>query len=391
MTRVHRFSSLFGALALLQACAGVGPARTVAQLPAPPQLRTVSAGADHMCGLTAAGSAWCWGANDYGQLGTGSLAGEAPRPVRVASGLTFSRLSAGAGYTCAVAVSGDVYCWGLNQDGQLGVMTQELCGGLPCSASPVRVRSGMRFDEVSAGFFHTCALSQGRAYCWGANHHGELGNTSHTPCAGLVCLALPQPVDGGLQFTAISARGEHTCGVSDRAVYCWGDNRYGELGIGTTEPAVWRPRRVASTVAFTDVQAGGIHTCALSTEGQVYCWGSNASRNLGSEAGDGSAVPILGGGGRAFVALTTGGAHTCALAADHTAWCWGSDAGDVLGAAATERCGAFTCSARPLEVAQVRDVSQLSAGGNGTCAIARDGLYCWGGTENLVLTAARRR
>jgi alpha-tubulin suppressor-like RCC1 family protein len=138
---------------------------------------TVAAGPWHACGLTPAGSLHCWGANAWGQLGDGTTTSSAI-PVAAAAGFTFNALSVGNGFTCALAADGGAYCWGTNRSGQLGAPPAgEECGGVACSRSPVAVTGDLRFASLSAGGAHACGIAtDGRAWCWGANVAGQLGN-----------------------------------------------------------------------------------------------------------------------------------------------------------------------------------------------------------------------
>ncbi len=199
----------------------------------------LSAGESHTCGLTVGGTAYCWGSNEAGQLGTGSTTLDSDTPAAVAGGLTFIEISAGGGHTCAVAVDGSVYCWGANTSGQLG------SGGasnVPV-ITPVPVSSLSNVVEVSAGASHTCARTQGgQVYCWGSAAWGQVGNGATT---GLV--ASPIPVDGQLQFRSVSAGLRHTCGVDVLgATYCWGSNVFGALGNERQAAMRATPQRVAT-------------------------------------------------------------------------------------------------------------------------------------------------
>src|SRR5207248_675673 len=131
-------------------------------------------------------------------------------------------VSAGATHTCALARDGSAYCWGDNEDGQLGD------GSTNDSPVPARVSGGHVFTALTTGGLHTCGLVDGVAYCWGGNFYGQLGDgdtaESHLPVA----------VAGGHGFAAISAGATHTCAVTLTSVgYCWGSDRYGQVGDGS--------------------------------------------------------------------------------------------------------------------------------------------------------------
>lgn len=137
---------------------------------------SVSAGMLHNCALTRDGQAYCWGQNGNGQLGTGAEGVFKTVPVPVAGGLTFSTISAGGNHTCAVSTNGNTYCWGVNQFGELGDGTNTN------RPSPTLVSGGLGFESVSAGGLHTCGRTKvtGIVYCWGNNGQGQLGNATTT-------------------------------------------------------------------------------------------------------------------------------------------------------------------------------------------------------------------
>jgi alpha-tubulin suppressor-like RCC1 family protein len=170
--------------------------------------------------------------------------------IRSAHTLSFREVSAGANHTCGVTPDNRAYCWGLNFDGRLGNGTNagpEICDNFPCSTRPVAVAGGLRFRLVSAGGDHTCGVTPGNlAYCWGFNAAGQLGNGTNTgpeTCAfGRACSTRPVAVAGGLPFRQVAAGLDHTCGATPaKHAYCWGSNFFGQLGDGTTTD---RPRPV---------------------------------------------------------------------------------------------------------------------------------------------------
>lgn len=195
------------------------------------RFRQVTAGPRHTCGVTLANRAYCWGRNLEGELGDGTRAFDRRTPVRVAGGLRFRDVSAGqSSYTCGVTSDYQAYCWGSNIEGQLGDGTWSID-----RLTPVLVVGGLRFRQVSPGAFHTCGVtSDYQAYCWGNNFTGPLGDGTETNR-----LTSLTRVVGGLHFRQVSAGGTggfgHSCGVTlDYRAYCWGGNSAGELGDGTT-------------------------------------------------------------------------------------------------------------------------------------------------------------
>lgn len=188
---------------------------------------SLSSGGTHTCGLRADGAAYCWGDNAGGQLGVGgNNVTTSPTPLPVAGGLAFASISAGESHSCGVTTDAALYCWGWNFDGQLGNGATQTA-----SWAPVRVASNLTFTAVAAGGSHTCAIAVGgAAYCWGRNDNAQLGIGPSTQES----IATPQRVGTDLIFDKLSAGRGHTCGRGADTWYCWGDNESGVLGFGST-------------------------------------------------------------------------------------------------------------------------------------------------------------
>ncbi|HXQ30005.1 MAG TPA: hypothetical protein VN848_12150 [Gemmatimonadales bacterium] len=235
---------------------------------------SISAGTYTTCGVTSSGAAYCWGEGSSGQLGAGTAIVDTATPVAVAGGLTFKSISVGSGLTCGVTSGDAAYCWGSNSQGALGIGSFTSTG----NATPVAVSGGLSFSAVSAGAGYACGVTAtGAAYCWGANAAGELGNGSAAPSAA------PVPVSGGLTFATVSAGQGTTCGVTTGGIaYCWGGNALGNLGNGTVTGPQQSPVAVSGRLTFTAVSVGaGAVTCGIASSGVAYCWGSNEDGLLG--------------------------------------------------------------------------------------------------------------
>lgn len=245
----------------------------------------ISAGGAHTCGVTTDNRALCWGNGARGQLGNGEIVNTAAAPDSVASALRFAQISAGAAHTCAITVIGEAYCWGANDFAQLGNGTRG-----PGETVPNRAAATVVFSNVSAGWTHTCGTTPELAgYCWGSNESGELGNSAQYDVE-----ALPARVStyGSILYKHVSAGKYYSCGVwTIGQIYCWGRGDYGQLGnamLGTfINPQMVRPEpgRVLDPTSgvFDSFDAGGDnHVCGLSFNGTVFCWGGGSQGQLGS-------------------------------------------------------------------------------------------------------------
>ncbi len=251
----------------------------------------LSAGWYHTCGLDSSGAAWCWGHNSQGQLGDSTTA-DRYAPVAVAGGLRFGAISAGGAHTCAITLAGAAYCWGANENGQLGN------GSSVDAAVPVPVAGGLLFTRISAGYSHSCGSAGGRGYCWGSSDFGELGNNAVGPL-GLPASATPSATVGGLAFQEVDAGYHHSCGLVGGQAYCWGAGIWGQLGTGLMQDQA-NPGSVAGPAGFAgpdaldfvSISPGGFtFSCGLTAGGGVFCWGRGEHGELGRPQVTVSALP----------------------------------------------------------------------------------------------------
>src|SRR5450759_824918 len=300
-----------------------GPVRPASATLAPVQVVT---GAYHTCALAPSGQAYCWGLNDWGQLGDNTNT-ERHTPVAVQqAGANFTSITAGVYHTCGLTGAGAAWCWGYNGEGQLGDNTT---ANRPI---PVAVQQGgVTFTSVTAGYDESCGLtSAGAAWCWGYNGEGKLGDntTANRP----IPVAVQQ---GGVTFTSVTAGWAHTCGLTSAgAAWCWGYNGYGQLGDNTTTEQHTPVAVRQGGVTFTSITAGGWHTCGLTSAGAAYCWGYNGHGQLGDNTTTDEHVPtaIAGGLSWATVVSSETAYHTCAVkTSSQLIYCWGRNSYGQLG------------------------------------------------------------
>jgi len=281
------------------------------------------AGERHSCALASDGSLRCWGGNDHGQLGLGNRNG-ADAPQRVPG--SFSHVACGGYVTCALDAAGALSCWGENFEGQVAQRAIiDFLVPTPIAGSPP-------FSAVSVGQGHVCALDRvGGLWCWGRNSHGQLGLAD----AGSQ-LRAPARLDEPDDFRALAAAQQHTCAARrDASLWCWGDNRSAQLGLGpATDAGVPLPSQVPGLRGVYGVAANWFHTCALHGEGVLACFGRNVEGQLGlgdAEPRDGP-EEVAG----SWDELAVGRFHTCARRGDSVS-CWGKNDRGQLGLGDADR------------------------------------------------------
>ncbi len=353
----------------------------------------LAVGGDHACVLRGGGAVACWGANAHGQLGNGTLNGS-PRPVAViglpaaptqiyAGGAPSASVTPAGGQTCVVA-GGRLYCWGSNERGQMGN------GTLLDALTPTNVAMSGDTSPISyaaSGHLQSCAITHlfsginyDFLYCWGENSYGQLGDgtTTSRTFATRISTTIQGPISLGWR---------HSCALAGTRAFCWGDNGTGQLGNGSTI-AQLAPVNVCTSgtggtcvpADFTGLAAGGSHTCARRSDGTVWCWGTGSSGQLGN----GSTAlrtlnPVQASGITTATQVVSGQNFACALLADRSVRCWGDNGRGQLGD------GSITQAAAPVTVqvsggAPLGDVLGLAASGSQACVVRGSAprVMCWG-------------
>jgi alpha-tubulin suppressor-like RCC1 family protein len=294
---------------------------------------SVEAGRSHSCGLTAAGTAYCWGANQNGELGNGFGSIASAPPVMVLGGHTWAVVRPGSSSTCGVTTSGNGYCWGTNGQGQLGD------GTTTGSLVPVAVTAGETWATIDPGGIYACGVTtSGAGLCWGNNFYGNLGNGSKHNSTNLEQTSRTQ-ISGNHAWAAIEATdGGYTCGVTTAgAAYCWGTGSNGVLGNGSTTAAQQTPVAVSGGLDFASLSGSEHHICGLTTSGAAHCWGVDSFGQLGSGRAMGGGettggyassaketIPQAVAGNLTFEAIAPGNDFfTCGVVTGGQAYCWG--------------------------------------------------------------------
>jgi uncharacterized protein YjdB/alpha-tubulin suppressor-like RCC1 family protein len=332
-------------------CWGLTPTKVQTDL----KFVAISSGSAHTCGIAVGALVYCWGSNSSGQLGSGSVGVSSSVPVPVSGGYHFVSIAAGTENTCATTADGEVYCWGLVKYNQL-----RLAGDVDTNSEiriqPWRVGGGM--VAVVAGLDNRfCSVdAAGLAYCWPVEFFSIQGSPFSGP-------NLTFPISSTIHFATLRVGVGHVCGIEvGGQAYCWGRNDRGQLGDGTTTNRS-TPTLVAGGLLFESLAAGGTvkytidesqHTstteflgfsCGITLGGKAYCWGANEIGQLGLGTVSSSvASPQAVVGGILFTGLRGGAKHICGLAVGGAAYCWGSNASGQFGD------GTTTSSSRPTQI-----------------------------------------
>ncbi len=352
----------------------------------------VSADFQNTCAVTSSQALYCWGSNSDGQLGSSTVTYSSPLPVAAKAdgallGKSILSMDVGVGHVCVIASDNNAYCWGRNEYGQLGNNSTATSAD-PVAVDTTGVMEGAVLVSISVSQDQSCAISDsGHAYCWGANYYGQLGNNSTTNS--------PVPVavntNGALQgktIKAIDAGLWYTCAIaSDNQAYCWGNNGSGQFGdnsiANSSAPVAVDTTGVLQGKTVLSLSAGSSSTCAIASDNQAYCWGNNNTGKLGDNTTFSSTVPVAVNktgvlAGKTVKSISTGYGNACVIASDDQAYCWGRNDNNQLGNNSTAN------SLVPVAIdtsgaLRGKTVQAISVGLDHACVIASDDqVYCWG-------------
>lgn len=353
----------------------VATVRVDTPVAAPLVLSSIGSIGNHLCALErVTGIAYCWGDGHAGALGIGDRVG-GDVPVPVSGTQRFSSLSVGSYATCGVETqTGSIYCWGRNEFGDLGD------GTFQTRWEPTSIASPIRFRSVSASGALTCGIEAHTelAYCWGKGGlvgDGTLSNRSTPTLVG----------NGAVRFDSVSVSLGHACGLEAETgvAYCWGSNAHGQVGDGTTTDRLVPVIVGGGTRRFSSISAGSV-SCGIEKEtGFAYCWGANAHGQVGDGTRTDRLAPVLvGEGSTRFRSISaTGWASVCAIQSQtDLVYCWGSYV-------ALSEGGATVDEVLPTLVAGGSTrFSSIAAAFTGFCGVeAETGLgYCWDVSRPVV-------
>jgi alpha-tubulin suppressor-like RCC1 family protein len=330
----------------------------------------------------------CWGSNANGELGVGSQFDNIDTPIVVPDQLSIRHIAAGEEFTCSTFQDGVAKCWGKNDAGQLGLGTVSSTD----VNDPTPLSGITDAKEIAAGKNHACVLLDvsKRLKCWGDNTSRKLG------ISGDDSQHIPTPTDVSVlddDIKKVDAGENHTCALLENGtVKCWGSNEFGQLGIdpadytsmgiNPADPFTDTPTTVEYLTEITDLALGANHTCAIrGSEGLVLCWGRNDNRQLGVSNSVNTHDRKIVLNVTDAVSISSKGDFTCAILRDRQTMCWGANNVGQLGNGIDDH---------PMGAEYVPNVfpaTQISAGVNHACAISGNGdVKCWGANNKNQLS-----
>lgn len=323
-----------------------------------------SSGLDHACAIGSDRSLWCWGHNDVSELGDNTTVNR-NAPVRIGGTATWSHVSGGYYHTCGIQTDGSLFCWGYDFYGELG------SGAVQPRSAPAQIVDHAGWSEVSAGSRFTCAIKTGDSslWCWGDNEYGELGNGLTNPSA------TPLEVAGGGEWLHVGAGGTFACAIkADGGMWCWGNDTYGQLGTLLGDSPT--PVQVGTDRDWTAIAAGDIHACGLRAGGAARCWGYNGDGQCGDGTTGGSCTPApISAPVASWRAIDAGFRHTCGVDDNGGMWCWGGRDRGAFG----DGSEAVDSQPVPAPIASPRTYATVSLGTSFGCALGDDGaIDCTG-------------
>jgi len=283
---------------------------------------SVSAGIWHSLAVTTDGQLWAWGDNMFGEIGLNIEGGNSLVPTRVGTASNWASVSAGNRFSLAVTTNGQLWAWGHNHSGQTGLNLP----GIHSVLTPTRVGTASNWASVSAscGAHSLAVTTDGQLWAWGLGNSGQTG--LNIEGGGTVTL-VPTRVGTATNWASVSAGSFHSLAVTaDGQLWSWGANTNGETGLNIQGNTVV-PTRVGVASNWASVSAGSWHSLAVTVDGQLWAWGSNDNGKTGLNIeGGNTLIPTRVGTASNWVSVSAGSWHSIAVITDDQIWAWGSNA-----------------------------------------------------------------
>ena len=298
---------------------------------------------------------------------------------------TWRAISSSYYFNCGVTTRGKLFCWGFNNSGIMGPTDM-----YKFATYPVKISSDISWKTVSSGISHVCAITiSGALYCWGNNDMGQLGlgDTSGR--------FSPVKVSPFSNWHTVSAGSFITCGINVGGnLYCWGNNNSGQIGVGDNTTSYFSiPQQVGSSGEWENVSVESSHVCAIKKDGSLWCWGNNGSGQLGiGSYGGNYASPVQVGSDTDWKAVSVSDGYSCGIKSDGSLYCWGDNSEGELGLQTSGN-----RYATPQKVNTGSNITWIDVTTNEiwdhemrnhrqTCAISdTKDLYCWGYNYRYIL------
>jgi alpha-tubulin suppressor-like RCC1 family protein len=308
---------------------------------------SIAAGVGHTLALGNNGNLYAWGANSYGQLGTGTTATDSvPTLVPLPSGVhSWTAISAGAYHSYAIGDDGNIYAWGFNSFGQLGNGTSDggnsATASHPTPAAITKPSSVTSWKSVVAGNNYGLAIANNDSlYAWGRDANGQLGQGNSTDATSPIVVPVPS---GATKWTKVFAGAFYNLAIADNdSLYVWGQDNNGNLGDGTGLTGnVSSPKKDAyptGVTSWTQIACGASFALAIGSDGNLYSWGFNGTGELGVATGTSNnwtAVNVVLPNGVAPSSIAAGHNHSLILAGNGYAYSWGRNGSGELGVNST--------------------------------------------------------
>ncbi len=334
----------------------------------------ISSGQNHSCGITE-GKLYCWGNNEYGQLGLGNFDNQTTMQ-QVGDATNWSSIHLGYNSSCGIR-DGDLYCWGNNLFNKLGIIGERSYN------SPQKIE-GSSWSSVSVGETHSCGIKSGKLYCWGLNEYGELGfgyDDEDEDVDELTGRPMEE-VGSDTNWQKVAVALYTSCGIkSGGKLYCWGSNNAGALGVNSNKSKYSSPQRVGKSENWQDIDMNGGAdeedyypiVCGIDS-GKLYCWGSSEYGKLGTGDDIEQDSPQRVGNADNWSSVKLGETHGCAIA-DGSLYCWGNNSSGQLGFKNSED---EYNHEYPKKIENFSNWKNVSSGGDHNCGLKDDSLYCWG-------------
>jgi len=404
-------------------------------------VKSIALGVFSSCALLSDRTVWCWGGNDLGQLGDGTLTKRSYAAQVQGLPKSVGKISGAAYRYCALTTDGDAYCWGINDKSQIDGLSSPV-------TSARRILPDQKLSSIDTGLSHTCGIvsNVGSVLCWGDNSYGQLGNSSNSIIESPVSVL--DSTSGLVLYgvSAISLGSEHSCALLvGGQVSCWGRNDSGQLGTGdfvnknaaTKVQGEMNGKYFEGAIAISAGRSnhreasGSGRTCVLKNTKNLYCWGDDSYGQLGDRSISNRAVPTKVKDLDNVNSMAIGRAGGCAISAESKILCWGANDESQLGrvdarlggtpvivenlnrsiaisvggiglfdssfSCALSTSGVVSCwghndqgqlgvgtffdSAAPVPVS-LSNITAISSGGVHSCAVSDGQVYCWGGNTN---------